>query len=80
MVRTAMLEDARARLPFIQKMLDDGFETPPEAATDLILRIARGDADALSGRFLSVWQNLDDMLRRAAAGDAGDAWLLRLAQ
>jgi NAD(P)-dependent dehydrogenase (short-subunit alcohol dehydrogenase family) len=80
MVRTAMLEDARVQLPFLQKMLDDGLETPPEAAADLILRIARGHADALSGRFLSVWQNLDDTLRQVAAGNPGDAWLLRLAQ
>ena len=35
---------------------------------DLVLRIAAGDADPLSGRFLHVKDDLDELLAEAAAG------------
>jgi 3-oxoacyl-[acyl-carrier protein] reductase len=67
LVRTEMVEGARTRLPYIQKMLDDGLEVSPQVVADLIVAIANGRADALSGRFVSVGQNLDDLLRQSAA-------------
>ncbi len=46
-----------------------GAET--DEAVELLLRVAAGDADALSGRHLSVHDDLDAMLARRARGTAG---------
>jgi NAD(P)-dependent dehydrogenase (short-subunit alcohol dehydrogenase family) len=76
LVRTRMVEEARTRLPFIQQMLDDGMAVPADAPAALVATLASGRADALSGRFIYVGQDVDDLLRQAATRD--DACLLRL--
>ena len=50
--------------------------TPPDAFSALVLRIARGELDALSGRFVHVTTDVDQALAAAAADD--DAGTLRL--
>src|SRR4029450_10646141 len=37
----------------------------PARAADLVARLASGRADALSGRYLTVWDDLDDLISRA---------------
>jgi NAD(P)-dependent dehydrogenase (short-subunit alcohol dehydrogenase family) len=37
---------------------------PTSRAADLVVTLASGRADALTGRFLTVWDDLDDLLRR----------------
>jgi NAD(P)-dependent dehydrogenase (short-subunit alcohol dehydrogenase family) len=47
---------------WVQRALRDGHGASPRAALQLILRVAAGDADALSGRHLSVHDDLDAVL------------------
>ncbi len=56
---------------------DDAWQTATDSA-DLVLRIAAGDADPLSGRFLHVKDDLDVTLAEAADGMADDRLRLRL--
>jgi NAD(P)-dependent dehydrogenase (short-subunit alcohol dehydrogenase family) len=77
MVRTKMLEESRQRLPFIQEALDRGAEVTPEAVADLVLTLASGRADALSGRLFSVHENVEEMVRQAEEVRARELYVLR---
>jgi hypothetical protein len=44
----------------------------------LVVRLARGDADALSGRFFHALDDLDDVLRRRDEVEAQDLYVPRL--
>ncbi len=58
--------------------IDDAAIFPPETVARLIVRIAQGDADRLSGRFLHVSDDLDDILADQERILAEDLLLLRL--
>jgi NAD(P)-dependent dehydrogenase (short-subunit alcohol dehydrogenase family) len=77
-VRTRMLEESRGRLPFIQQFLDRGVDVPPEVPARLVLKLASGCADALSGRLFSIDDDVDEMVRRAEEVRASDRYLLRM--
>jgi NAD(P)-dependent dehydrogenase (short-subunit alcohol dehydrogenase family) len=64
-VRTAMVETARHKVPLVQAMLD-AYEVTPDAAADLILFLASGRGNALSGHFLSVGEDIDRIAARAS--------------
>lgn len=51
---------------------------PPEKAAALCLSLASGQADALSGRYLSTRDDLDDLVRRAEQIRRDDLYALRL--
>ena len=53
-------------------------DTPIERSVQLVMRIAAGDADALAGRYLSVEDDLDALIRQVAAGPSPDTRMLRL--
>jgi NAD(P)-dependent dehydrogenase (short-subunit alcohol dehydrogenase family) len=77
-VRTAMVEEARVALPYIQKMLDDGMEVTPKEVAELVLALASGRADALNGRVFSVREDLEAMVREAGRIQREELYLLRL--
>jgi len=77
MVRTKMLEQSRQRLPFIQEGLDRGLEVTPEAVADLVLALASGRADALSGRLFSVYENVEEIVRQGEEVRARELYILR---
>jgi NAD(P)-dependent dehydrogenase (short-subunit alcohol dehydrogenase family) len=77
-VRTRMAEEAGTHLPYIQKMLDDRIDVPPESAATVVAALASGRADALSGRLVWVHENLDAMIRNAEAIETNELYLLRL--
>ncbi|HYL38099.1 MAG TPA: SDR family oxidoreductase [Bryobacteraceae bacterium] len=77
MVRTRMLEEARPRLAFIQQTLDRGLDVTPEVVSELVLKLASGSADTLSGRLFSVGEDVDDIVRHADEVRSGDLYLLR---
>src|SRR5436305_41001 len=64
-VRTAMAEYAldsdagRTWMPWFRDIFEQGMDVPPERAARLVNLLASGRADALSGRFLTVH---DDVL------------------
>jgi NAD(P)-dependent dehydrogenase (short-subunit alcohol dehydrogenase family) len=85
-----MSEDIAARPPatayeaqvrdWAMRELDAGRGADPEQAVALVLRLAAGDADALSGRHLSVHDDLDAVLARLPEVHAGDLYVMRPAR
>jgi NAD(P)-dependent dehydrogenase (short-subunit alcohol dehydrogenase family) len=70
-VRTAMTEEllndplAHLRVPWLPDFFAQQQDSPPERAAELVLRLASGEADALSGVFLGVDNDLDALIRDA---------------
>lgn len=64
-------------LPQIGDMLRQGLVEPPERAPKLILRVLSGEFDALSGRILSVHENLDEVRENMDAIVTKDLYTLR---
>ncbi|HEU4724362.1 MAG TPA: SDR family oxidoreductase [Candidatus Eisenbacteria bacterium] len=65
--------------PWAAETLAKGKDFPPEASTKLILRLASGEADALTGRHISVADDLDTLIARATDAVTQQALMLRLA-
>ena len=84
MVKTAMIDSlashprAKEFFPWALKNLEGGGVTPAESSAKLVVRLARGDADALSGRHISVFMDLDALIARADEAKDRKALLLRL--
>ncbi|MBI5948181.1 MAG: SDR family oxidoreductase [Chloroflexi bacterium] len=74
LVHTAMTDQ-----PFFQDFPDDEW-TPAERAAEIIVRCARGEMNALSGRFLHVEDDLDRILREVGRIEAEGLYILRLPQ
>jgi NAD(P)-dependent dehydrogenase (short-subunit alcohol dehydrogenase family) len=70
-VKTAMSEysvnsaEGQKWLPWFKRIFDEGFTVPPERPASLVLELASGRADALSGRFLSIYDDLDQLVRNS---------------
>lgn len=82
-VRTALMDyllesdDGRRWLPHMQRMPESVW-VPAEKGAALIVALAAGEADALSGRFIHVSDDLTDLVRRADEIRAQDTLTLRL--
>lgn len=53
-------------------------EAPPERCAELCVFLASGEADGLSGRFLSVFDDVAGLARRADEVRRDDTYALRL--
>ena len=53
-------------------------DVPPERVATLVRRIARGDADSLSGRFLHALDDLDDLLAHLSEIEQDELYAPRL--
>jgi NAD(P)-dependent dehydrogenase (short-subunit alcohol dehydrogenase family) len=66
--RTAMTEaiteddSVRRWAPWLVEIFEKGQDITPEHSARFVLRLARGDADALNGRFLNVRDDLDALV------------------
>jgi 3-oxoacyl-[acyl-carrier protein] reductase len=78
LVRTQMSEEARYQLPFVQKLFDDGLEVTPDVVAKLVLTLASGVADSLSGRLFSVADNVEEIVGRAEQVQVDELCLLRV--
>ena len=78
LVRTAMSEEARQRLPYIQQLLDEGRDVSTEVVGDLVLKLASGRADALNGRMFSVDDDFEAMVAQVEAIRDRELYLLRI--
>ena len=67
-VRTAMAEyslnsaEGRKWIPWFQRIFDEGLVVPAELPAEFVVKLASGRFDALSGRFLSVADDLDALI------------------
>ena len=61
-----------------QALYAQGLDTPIERPVHLVLRLASGDADTLSGRYISVEDDLDALLKECSADPSADQRLLRV--
>jgi NAD(P)-dependent dehydrogenase (short-subunit alcohol dehydrogenase family) len=83
-VRTAMTtqlleSDAGQRwLPWYRDIFDTGRDATPEEGARLVVRLASGAADALSGRFISRADDLDALVRDAGSIARDERLVLRL--
>ena len=68
--------------PWVQQrfrtVFAQGLDTPIERPVHLMLRLAAGDADALSGRYISVEDDVDALLKECSADQSADQRLLRV--
>ncbi len=83
-VRTAMTnqllesEAGRRWLPWYREIFDTGRDAAPEEGARLVVRLASGFADALSGRFISRADDLDALVRDAESIARDERLVLRL--
>jgi NAD(P)-dependent dehydrogenase (short-subunit alcohol dehydrogenase family) len=87
-VRTAMLDyvaesdEVKQRAPTIQGWVQQLYQaegdTPIARSVELLLAVASGQADALSGRFIDVDDDLDALVQQADAIQRDDLYTLRL--
>jgi NAD(P)-dependent dehydrogenase (short-subunit alcohol dehydrogenase family) len=63
---------------WFQNLYAQGLDTPIERSAHLVLRLAAGDADTLSGRYISVEDDLDALVKECAAESTADQRMLRL--
>jgi len=63
---------------WFRQEMDAGREVPLERGAALITRVAAGHADALAGRYFSVYDDLDELVARAATIRRDDLYTLRL--
>ena len=62
---------------WLRHELAQGHGAEPDAAARFVLRLAAGDCDRLSGRHLSVHDDLDALIEKADAIDRHDLYMLR---
>lgn len=83
-VRTAMAEEllrseaGQRWMPWFKKIFDNGADDSPQAGAELVLYLASGAADALSGRFFIAPGEPADVVRNADEVRARDLHLLRM--
>ena len=63
---------------WFKQELDSGREVSLEHGAELVAQLASGRADALSGRHFSAYDDLDEVVARAAAIRRADLYTLRL--
>jgi NAD(P)-dependent dehydrogenase (short-subunit alcohol dehydrogenase family) len=63
---------------WVRQQVEAGHAVPPERSADLVLRLALGHADAMTGRYLTVADDLDALIARAAEIQQDDLYTLRL--
>jgi NAD(P)-dependent dehydrogenase (short-subunit alcohol dehydrogenase family) len=83
-VRTAMAQEAlsgeagRKWMPWFREYFDQGRDVPPEVAARLVLFLASGRGDALSGRFLDACADYARLAEQAERVQKDDLFVLRL--
>jgi NAD(P)-dependent dehydrogenase (short-subunit alcohol dehydrogenase family) len=83
-VRTAMTEHlleseaGKKRLPWFRKLYERGPGVPAEKAAQLVVQLASGRADALSGRLIDVADDLAKLQVRLEEVKRDDLYMLRV--
>jgi NAD(P)-dependent dehydrogenase (short-subunit alcohol dehydrogenase family) len=83
-VRTAMSEylynseAGQIWLPWFQRIFDEGLDDPIEPVTQLVLSLASGQGDVLSGRMISIDDDLAELVRRVETIEQDRLYTLKL--
>jgi NAD(P)-dependent dehydrogenase (short-subunit alcohol dehydrogenase family) len=83
-VRTAMTEHVleseagKKWLPWFRKLFDRARDVPAEKAAQLVVQLASGRADALSGRFIDISDDLTKLLERFDEVKSDNLYTLRV--
>ena len=83
-VRTAMTEylieseEGRTYLPWYRQLILGGGDVPPERSANLVTLLASGKMDSLSGRFIRVSDNIEQLLHQTGRIAQDDLYTLRL--
>ncbi len=83
-VRTAMSEhvlespEGKKWFPWFRRIMDEGLDVPAERPAELVVTLASGKADALSGRYLSALDNLESLLGQSEEIAKGEMLALRV--
>jgi NAD(P)-dependent dehydrogenase (short-subunit alcohol dehydrogenase family) len=83
-VRTTMSEyslnsaEGQKWLPWFRRIFDEGIDVPATRPARLVLELASGRADALSGRFISIFDDLEMLLKNAAEVEQRNLYSLKL--
>lgn len=83
-VRTPMAEhslrslDGQKWLSWFRRIFDEGLDVPAERPSRLVLELVSGRADILSGRFLSIWDDLNSLLRNVEQIEERNLYSLRV--
>jgi len=64
--------------PGFHKLFDEGHGYPPEAVAETAVRLAEGEADELTGRYIPVTMNLRELVARASEILKDDLLTLRI--
>jgi NAD(P)-dependent dehydrogenase (short-subunit alcohol dehydrogenase family) len=62
---------------WVRRQVEEGLAVEPDRACALVVRLASGEADGLSGRYLTVQDDLDDLISRAEEIRRSDSHVLR---
>jgi hypothetical protein len=65
-------------MPWARSIFEKGRDSPPELAAQLVLFLASGEADALSGCFISIRDDVAEMVSRAEEIQRDELYTLRL--
>jgi NAD(P)-dependent dehydrogenase (short-subunit alcohol dehydrogenase family) len=62
---------------WVRTQVERGLDVPHERACELVVRLASGEADELSGRYITVHDDLEELLARAETIRRSDSHVLR---
>ena len=70
--------EGREWLPWFRDIFDQGRDLPPERPAALLLALASGKADCLSGRFVQPSDDLDRLIQDAETIERGRLYTLQV--
>jgi NAD(P)-dependent dehydrogenase (short-subunit alcohol dehydrogenase family) len=62
---------------WVRRQIEQGLDVPTERACELVVRLASGEADQLSGRYITVHDDLHELVAQAEAIRRSDSHVLR---
>ena len=83
-VRTAMTEysleseEGKKWLPWFKRIFDEGFNVPPERAAEPVLQLVSGRYDVLSGRMVSIYEDLEKLRASASEIEEKNLYTLKM--
>lgn len=78
MAEDGLSPDGRKWIPWLDNIFIEGRDLPPAPAVNLVIQLASGRSDALSGCYISVKDDLDELIERAAELERDGLYKLRL--